>query len=161
MKKVFRAANRNRMALLVHAHADVNLHRPYGASQARVFLTQLLPEAPDVIVVLAHMAGAGSFETATQEAAAVYGDSLTRQDTGVRNLYFDACVSANDAEALQLAQFIRKVGVSRVFYGSDAPVTGNFPINALERWHRFPLAPEEFRAVETNVAPFLKPSPPR
>ncbi len=155
MKKVFRAANRNRMALLIHAHANVNFKRPYGAREARVFVEQLLPDAPDVVVVLAHMAGAGAFESTTQEAAAVYAEALARQDPRVRNLFFDACVSASETEAPLLAQFIRRVGVSRVFYGSDAPVTGNLPLNALERWHKFPLTSEEFRTIESNVAPFL------
>jgi len=155
LKRVFRAANRNRMAILVHAHANVNLRRPYGAAQARVFLEQLLPEAQDIAVVLAHMAGAGGFDESTQRASGVYADAIAHHDARVRNLYFDACISASAEEAPLLAQRIREIGVSRVFYGSDAPVKGNLPAEALDRWHKFPLTPEEFHAIETNVAPFL------
>lgn len=158
LKKVFRAANRNRMAILVHAHANVNLKRPYGAPQARVFLEQLLPEAPDVAVVLAHMAGAGGFDEATQQASAVYANAIARHDLRVRRLYFDACLTATAAEAPLLAQRIREIGLSRVLYGSDAPIRGNYPADALDRWHSLPLTAAEFKAIETNVAPFLRPA---
>jgi predicted TIM-barrel fold metal-dependent hydrolase len=157
LKEVFRAANRNRMAILVHAHANVNLNRPYGAPQARVFLEQLLPEAPDVTVVLAHMAGAGAFSESTQKASAVYAEAIAQYDARVRNLYFDACIAATAAEAPLLAQRIREIGVSRVLYGSDAPIKGNYPADALQRWHSLPLTATEFRTIETNVAPFLQP----
>jgi predicted TIM-barrel fold metal-dependent hydrolase len=159
LKRIFRAANRNRMAIVVHAHANVNLNRPYGSREARIFLDQLLPETPDSTVVLAHMAGAGEFDQSTQQASAVYVEAITRHDPRVRNLYFDACISATAAEAPLLAQRIREIGISRIFYGSDAPVKGNFPIDALARWHKFSLTAEEFSSIETNVAPFLRPDP--
>ena len=157
LKRVFRAANRNRMAILVHAHANVNFNRPYGSREARVFLEQLLPETPDITVVLAHMAGAGGFDESTQQASAVYAAAIARHDPRVRNLYFDACISADAAEAPLLAQRIREIGVFRIFYGSDAPVKGNLPADAVARWHKFPLTAEEFRLIETNLAPFLPP----
>lgn len=93
LKHVFRAASRNRMTILVHAHANVNFRRPYGAAQARVFLEQLLPEAQDIAVVLAHMAGAGEFDESTQRASGVYAEAIAQHDPRVRNLYFDACIS--------------------------------------------------------------------
>jgi predicted TIM-barrel fold metal-dependent hydrolase len=158
LKRVFRAANRNRMAILVHAHANVNFNRPYGAPEARLFLEQLLPETPNITVVLAHMAGAGGFDESTQQASAVYAQAIARHDPRVRNLYFDACISANAAEAPLLAQRIREIGVSRIFYGSDAPVKSNSPADALARWHQIPLTAEEFRSIEKNLAPFLQPS---
>ena len=155
LKQVFRAANRNRMAILVHAHSNVNFNRPYGAREAHVLLEQLLPEAPDITVVLAHMAGAGGFDESTQQASAVYAEAIARHDPRVRNLYFDACISATAIEAPLLAQRIREIGVSRIFYGSDAPVEGNLPVDAIARWHALPLSADEFRSIETNVAPFL------
>ena len=158
LKRVFRTANRNRMAILVHAHANVNFKRSYGSREARIFVEQLLPETPDITVVLAHMAGAGDFEQSTEQALAVYADAIVRHDPRVRNLSFDACISVNAAEAPLLAQRIREIGISRILYGSDAPVKGNFPADALARWHKIPLTAEEFRSIETNLAPFLQPS---
>lgn len=161
LKRAFRAANINRMAILVHAHANVNLNRPYGTHEARVFLEQLLPEIPDITIVLAHMAGAGRFDESTQLASAVYAAAIARHDPRVRNLYLDACISADAAEAPLLAQRIREIGVSRIFYGSDAPIEGNRPAEALARWHKLTLTAEEFRSIEANLAPFLQPLPRR
>jgi predicted TIM-barrel fold metal-dependent hydrolase len=160
LKLVFRTANRYRMAILVHAHANVTFNRPYGSREARIFLEQLLPETPDITVVLAHMAGAGEFEKSTQQASAIYAEAIARHDPRVRNLYLDVCIAANGDEAPLLAQRIREIGISRIFYGSDAPLKGNFPADALARWHEIPLTAEEFRTIETNVAPFLQPSRP-
>jgi len=157
LKEVFRAANRNRMTILVHAHANVNLKRPYGAPQARVFLEQLLPETPDIAVVLAHMAGAGDFGESTQQALSVYANAIAKHDARVRKLYFDACLTATAAEAPLLAQRIRQIGLQHILYGSDAPIKDNYPADALQRWRSLPLTAAEFSAIETNVASFLPP----
>ena len=45
LRRVFRAANRYRMAIAVHMRASISRKRPYGAAQARVFLEQVLPVA--------------------------------------------------------------------------------------------------------------------
>ena len=62
VRRVFRAANENHMAIVVHMHANIDHHRPYGAKEARIFLEQLLPEAPDVVVQIAHLAGGGGYD---------------------------------------------------------------------------------------------------
>ena len=59
VRRVFEAANRHRMAIVVHMRTSLDLGRRYGADAARVFLSQLLPAAPDVPVQIAHLAGAG------------------------------------------------------------------------------------------------------
>src|SRR5687768_5959340 len=59
LKAVFRAANANRMAILIHIRASFSLNRPYGAEQARLFLEQLMPLAPDIPVQIAHLASSG------------------------------------------------------------------------------------------------------
>src|SRR5216684_5946043 len=46
--RVFQAANKNRMAIVVHMHPSVTRHRPYGAKEARIFLNDVLPAAPDI-----------------------------------------------------------------------------------------------------------------
>ncbi len=51
------------MAILVHAQANMNFNRSYGSREARFFLEQLLPETSNITVVLAHMAGAGGFDS--------------------------------------------------------------------------------------------------
>src|SRR5688500_15871390 len=47
LKAIFRAANANKMAVVVHMRASFSLERPYGAEQARSFIDNLLPLMKD------------------------------------------------------------------------------------------------------------------
>ena len=160
VRQVFRAANELGMAIVVHMHANIDHHRPYGAKEARIFLKQLLPEAPDVTVQIAHVAGGGGYDDpAIDEALTVFVEAIERKDPRMRNVYFDACGIAipgmwEDKAGLMVKR-IRQIGISRVLYGSDAATPDNLPKDALQRWHRLPLTQEEFRRIESNVAPYL------
>lgn len=57
LQRVFKAADAHGMAIAVHLHANISQHRPYGAAQARIFLTQVMPQAPHVVIQIAHLAG--------------------------------------------------------------------------------------------------------
>ena len=75
VRRVFRAANDYRMAIVVHMRASVTEKLPYGRDEAEIFLSELLPAAPDVVVQVAHLAGAGSWEDeGTQQAIAVFAE---------------------------------------------------------------------------------------
>ena len=160
VRRVFRAANRHRMAITVHMHANIDHHRPYGAKEARIFLEQLLPEAPDVTVQIAHLAGGGGYDDpTTDEALSVFIDAIERKDSRIKNVYFDVCGIAIpgmwEDKADLIVQRIRQIGIERILYGSDAAVPGNLPKETLLRWHKLPLTQEEFQRIETNVAPFI------
>src|ERR1044072_4021759 len=58
LRRVFRVANANGMAIVVHMRT--RRANPYGMAQALVFLDELLPAAPDVPVQIAHLCGGGS-----------------------------------------------------------------------------------------------------
>ena len=65
------------MAIVVHMHANIDHHRPYGAREARIFLEQLLPEASEVTVQIAHLAGGGGYDDpATDAALAVFAEAI-------------------------------------------------------------------------------------
>ncbi len=160
VRQVFRTANRHGMAITVHMHANIDHHRPYGAKEARVFLDQLLPEAPDVIVQIAHLAGGGGYDDpAVDEALSVFTEAIERKDPRMKNVYFDVCGIAIagmwEDKADLIARRIRQIGTQRILYGSDAAVPGNLPSETLQAWHKLPLTPEEFRSVENNIAPYV------
>jgi len=159
LRRVFHAADANHMTIAVHMHANVDHHRPYGAKEARVFLEQLLPQAPNVAVQIAHLAGSGGYDDATDAALAVFVEAIERGDPRVRNVWFDACGIAIpgmwERNADLIARRIRQIGVKRVLYGSDAAAVDNLPKEALARFHKLPLTQQEFRTIERNVAPWL------
>ncbi len=163
LKEVFRAANRHRMAIAIHLRASISLKRPYGETQARAFLTQLMPQATDIVVQVAHFAGAGPGyeDPPANEVMRVFAEAAARRDPHTRNLYFDvASIATPDISpehAREMVARIRMVGVDRILYGSDAATPGNMkPVDAWAAFRALPLAPEEIAAIAGKVAPYLQ-----
>ena len=163
LKRVFAAANGHRMAIAVHMRASISKQRPYGADQARIVLEQLLPAADRVTVQVAHMAssGPGYDDPPGQEAMAVLAEAVAKGDRRTRNLWFDLTSNAageNSPEVTaKLVALIRKAGVKRVLFGSDAAIAPNVPPG--EAWatvRRLPLTPAELATIAGNVPPYLR-----
>lgn len=161
VRKILAAANGYRMAIVVHMRTSIDNGRKYGAEQARVFLNDLLPAAPDVSVQIAHLAGAGGYETATAAALGVLADASEKHDARMKNVWFDAAVVVRPGmspEDLQrIAARIRQIGVERVLYGSDAATNpAASPRAGWEAFQRLPLTEAEFRAIAGNVTPYMR-----
>lgn len=163
LRRVFRAANERRMAIVVHMRASFNLKLRYGRDEALVFLNQVLPEAPDVVIQIAHLGGGGGpNDQASYEALEVLASAVSTGDPRTRLLYFDVTgigllPKMTPDEAAMFVMRIRQLGVQRILYGSDAASGGNPPPR--EQWEGFrklPLTDQEFRAIAANVAPYLQ-----
>jgi predicted TIM-barrel fold metal-dependent hydrolase len=163
LKQVFGAANAHHMAIVVHMRASISRQRPYGAAQARVFLEQLLPQAPDVPVQVAHFAGTGPGydDPPSDEAMAVLAEAAGRHDPRTRQLWFDVASLADRditrANADLLVRRIRQAGVERILYGSDSAVGDNLrPREAWAAFRRLPLTEAELARIAANLAPYLR-----
>ncbi len=162
LRQVVAAANRHGMAILVHMRASVTMKRSHGADRARVMLDEILPAAPDVPFVIAHLSGAGSFEVpGTPDALAVFADAIERRDPRVARIYFDVSGVAGlgpwRERAPQIAAIIRRLGVERVLYGSDGAGPPNeTPAMMWASFRELPLTEREIAAIAGNVAPFMK-----
>lgn len=161
LQRVFRAADANRMAIAVHAHANFNKRRPYGRAEAQIFLDSILPFAPNVTVQIAHLAGAGGYDDATDSAAAVYADAIAVHDQRTAHLYFDVSGITGIEELApelrdRLVRRMRQIGFDRLLYGSDGAVAGHGPREYWASFKTLPLTATELRALATNVAPYLR-----
>jgi predicted TIM-barrel fold metal-dependent hydrolase len=163
LSRIFRAANKHHMAIVVHLRASISRKRPYGAAQARIFLEQLLPLVPNTNVQLAHLAGTGPGyeDPPSDEAMAVLAAAVERHDPRTRHLWFDiaTCVDQNisTANAALVAKRIRQVGVKRILYGSDAAAGDNLrPRESWAAFRRLPLTEAEVKQIADNVAPWLR-----
>jgi predicted TIM-barrel fold metal-dependent hydrolase len=163
LSRIFRAANAHHMAIVVHMRASISKKRPYGATQARVFLEQLLPLASNIDVQVAHLAGTGPGydDPPAQEAMAVLAEAVERHDPRTRRLWFDvaSCVDVDisPANAALVVKRIRQVGVKRILYGSDAAAGSNLrPRESWAAFRRLPLTEAEFRQIAKNVAPYFR-----
>ena len=119
LRRVFRAANQHRMAIVAHLHANIDHQRPYGAKEARIFLEQLLPETPDITVQIAHLAGGRGYDDpAVDKALSVFVEAILRKDPRMKNVYFDACGIAIpgmwEDKADLIVKRIRQIGINRV-----------------------------------------------
>lgn len=72
--------------MIVHMRT---LERAYGRRDAQIFLRDILNEAPDVLVQIAHAGGWGGFGTETDAAFAVFAEAASAGDPRLRNVYFD------------------------------------------------------------------------
>jgi predicted TIM-barrel fold metal-dependent hydrolase len=157
LRRFFRAANDRRLAIVAHLWT---MDRSYGRRHSEILLNRILPEAPDVPVQIAHMAGAGRY--AYDDALAVFADAVTAGDPRVRNVYFDLATvvteSQSDSTLALIARRLRQVGLQRVLFGADTP-TFERPA-PLQAWatirRRLPLTDDELRIVAGNVAPYMR-----
>jgi predicted TIM-barrel fold metal-dependent hydrolase len=163
VKRVFRAANGYRMAIVVHMRASFTAKLPYGRAEALVFLNELVPAAPDVVIQIAHLAGGGApGDPGADNALSVFIEAIARNDPRTRQLYFDASgvwpnAKTTREEAAAMATRIRQLGVEHVLYGSDGATAGNLtPREGWEAFTRLPLTAEEFRTIAGNVPPYLR-----
>ena len=130
--------------------------RPYGKEDAEIFLREVLPEAPNVPIQIAHLAGWGGYDEAADEAAAVFADAIAKKDPATKNLYFDITTivfpgtPADDRR--RIAQRIRQLGVRRVVYGSDLGDPRQGWIDVLRN---LPLTESEFAIIARNATPYL------
>jgi hypothetical protein len=136
--------------------------RPYGERQARVFVDELLPAAPEVTVQIAHLAGAGGFDDPlVDQALGVFIAALAKKDSRLDRVYFDVSGMAGlggwkDKAAL-IATRIREIGVGRILYGSDGAAGGNLaPREAWAAFRELPLTEDEIRTFASNLAPYLR-----
>jgi predicted TIM-barrel fold metal-dependent hydrolase len=162
VRKVFDAANQHRMAIAVHMRASISRKMAYGRDEARIFLNDLVPAAPDVPIQIAHLAGAGGYDDPlVDQALSVFVEAIEKGDPRAKQLYFDvtsvALPDATADRASLLARRIRQLGPERILYGSDAAAGGNLPPR--EGWAAFrklPLTEAEFEIIAGNVAPYMR-----
>lgn len=154
VRAVFRAANELRLPILAH----VATREGYGREHAEIVVNRILPEAPDVPVIIAHLWGGGALSAS---ALAVYADAVSSGHPTAKNLYFElaqaSLVADSDEQYELLARRMRQIGLQRIYYGSDGPQFGGAPPRAV--WKHFrknmPLTDDELKVIANNVAPFV------
>jgi predicted TIM-barrel fold metal-dependent hydrolase len=161
LRQVFRAANDRRMAIVVHLRPSPP--RAYGAEDATMFLREIVPAAPDVPIQIAHLAGTGPGwnDPRANEALSVFADAVANKMPGTERLLFDVTtrvdlnISLEDAK--DAAAQMRKIGLDRILFGSDAATGGNLPPRqAWAALRQLPLNDAEIQLIANNVAPYLR-----
>ena len=158
-KRFFRAANTHGLAVVMHTR---------GAMQP--FIDEVLPEAPDVPIQIAHMTG-------SLRDLDLFADAIEAGKPGTRNLYFDwtqalpieglwgygpseglSGTTSREVKA-RLVELMRRVGMNRILFGTDMPLAWN--PSPREWWRKtvltLPLTDDELRDIADNLPPYVRP----
>lgn len=160
MQQLFDLAARRKAPILVHMRARGGTN--YGAEDARLFLDHLVPRAPGLEVIVAHLGVAGpGYGAQGDEVLAVFAEAAERGDPRLRNLYFDVATNVTAGttpeEGALIAKRIRQLGAGRVVYGSDLSPPGGSIAAGWEIFRtRVPLTPAEIRTIAGNRLRFAR-----
>lgn len=160
LRAVFSLANASGLAIAIHLANT----RSYGADDVKVFLAEIATAAPDVPIQIAHLWGGGRFSSGALDA---FANAVQTRAPGTSNLWFDmaeaplmAAYEGDDSAmaAQAIAAAIRKIGPSRILFGSDIAIAGHKAPKAA--WAQFlesiPLTDVEFQIIAGNAAPYLR-----
>ncbi|MGX7896647.1 amidohydrolase family protein [Tsuneonella sp. HG222] len=153
IREVALLAERNRAPVLIHMRARGG--QDYGAQDARLFLDEIVPAAPNVDIIVAHLAYAGPGYSPEDSAMAEFAQRLATARPAWRRVWFDVATDVvgdtTPEVAGQIADRLRAVGLGRILYGSDLTAPGG---SIGEGWaifrRRMPLTEAEFRRITSN-----------
>ena len=160
MQEVFTLAQRRRAPVLVHMRARGGTN--YGAEDAQLFLDKIIPTAPGIEIIVAHLGASGpGYSPQHDEVMAVFGAAAERKDPRMKNVYFDVASNVTDeitpADAALVAQRIRQVGLKRVLYGSDLTAPGGSISKGWEIFRtKVPLTTAELQQIANNRTRFAR-----
>lgn len=156
---VFAEANRLGLALLVHL-------RPAGSyNEAHIdrIIAEVLPQAPDVVIQLAHAGGGGGLDDPTLLALERFCGAIADQRPGTRGLVFDLAAvlvhdagdSANVKRLGRFAAVARSTGLDRFLIGSDWPTLCSPLEHSALLLSQMPFDEAEWAVLARNRAGYL------
>lgn len=156
LRGVFRLANARRFPIVAHMRT---LDKGYGRIDAGIFLRDILSEAPDIPVQIAHLAGWSGYGPETEQALEVFADAIAAGDTRTANVYFDLTTIApigSDSLRVAIVERLRRIGIQRLLFGIDL---ADSAAQMRERWlqfTQFPFTADELQMIAGNVAPYMR-----
>ncbi len=165
------AANQARMPLVIHLRGAA----PFNRENISTFISEVLSQAGDLPVQIAHGGSFGGIDAATLEALQLYGEAIANHAPGTANLVIDlSAVAQVDLSSLEgmpkegieahtadewreiYVAEMRKIGLDRFVMASDWPaITPPAEYFANER-KTLPVTDEEWAALCNNLAPYLR-----
>jgi predicted TIM-barrel fold metal-dependent hydrolase len=176
LAEVFKRANALHLVIVIHLRTQ---RADYGREDAQIFIDRVLPKAPDVPVQIAHLAGWGGYDQATDGALSAFVDRVAGITRGRDNVYFDvsavvravrggggASKTSSDSGSAgkdrwpekryaRLVGRLRTLGREHILFGTDWPDwTPRSYAADLEK--NLQLTADELHTLLSNRAPWLK-----
>lgn len=165
LAKVFEAASRHELAIVIHLWTR---NPDYGSKDVNAFADNILPQARNVPVQVAHLGGPGTFSEVTSRVAETFSELAATNKPLYENLYFDlAAVPMNPQRATsekqrnrinalnnKLAELIKKLGPGQVLWGTDW-IAG--PASVYQGKLNALSLPDSLRKkIDVNTAPYFQ-----
>lgn len=160
IQELFALAQRRSAPILIHMRARGGTD--YGAEDARLLLEKVVPHAPDVEIVVAHLgASSPGYPAQNDEVMAVFAEAAARQEPRMEHLFVDVSANVSEeltpADAALVVQRIRQLGAHRILYGSDLSVPGGTIRRGWEIFRtKLPLTEDELQQIMSNTTRFAR-----
>jgi predicted TIM-barrel fold metal-dependent hydrolase len=159
LARVFGIAHSFDMPVIIHARAG----GAFELKETHRLIDEVIAQAGDTVVQVAHGGGGGGLDEATLDALKVYSEAIERGAPGTRNMMFDlAAVLVRDrADPLSIsllarfADLVRRIGLQRFLMASDWPSV--FAPQEHNEWleSQIPLTADEWRVILANRAAYF------
>ncbi|WP_240338934.1 amidohydrolase family protein [Novosphingobium sp. BW1] len=152
LASVFEMAHRTGLAVMIHMRTRAE---DYGARDVETFVRDVLPQAGDTPVQIAHAAGWGGIDAPTLSALGAFAAAIETDRDRFAHVTFDLAAvwdedtAAEDLEAL--AALIRRIGPEHFVAASDFPFVGHLADYYAKVYPRLPLTCAEWTAIRTNT----------
>ncbi|MGD8930850.1 MAG: amidohydrolase family protein [Lysobacterales bacterium] len=159
LRALFEVLDAHAMPAIVHLR---NRDPDYGYEDAANFIEQVASQAPHVPLYIAHLAGWGGFDPATDAALQAFLDAFQRGVLDRERVWFDIAaivhpsILATGLEAVPAR--LRQIGLDHVLFATD----WDRPVDAdriAEYRAAVPLTDAEWSQVLSNQAPYFNRSP--
>ena len=157
---IFALGNRLRAPILSHLRARGGAD--FGAPDAQLFLDLLMPRAPDIDIVVAHLgASSPGYSDQNDAVMGVFAGAAERGDPRMRRIYFDVAANitneATAADGAIVARRIRQIGATKFLYGSDLTPPGGSIRSGWDIFRsKIPLTEAEVQAIAANHLSFMR-----
>jgi predicted TIM-barrel fold metal-dependent hydrolase len=155
------AAERRKVAaVLAEAaaeHLPIVIHiggGAFNASDAELFIREVLPSAGDSRVQIAHAGGGLPLHDGNHVAVLrTFADHIVQDDPRTSHVLFDlSYVPAPHESGTALTEQIRRIGIKRFLFGSDYNVLT--PKEEINNLGKLGLTKEEWETLRANCAPW-------
>lgn len=162
LKSVFREANEQNLAIIAHIFTR---NPDYGSKDVSIFIDELMPEAPDIPVQVAHLGGPGTYSEVTRDVADRFIEAVKSENPLLDNVYFDLAEvplqpgskdENDDFDKLnqKLAEQVRDLGAEKVLWGTDW-IAGPQSVY-LSKLQSVALPDSLWKQIRKNRAPYVR-----
>ncbi len=152
---VFRAGAAAHMPIMIHMRTRA---KDYGARDVHRFVDDVLPQAGDNPVQIAHAAGWGGVDNNTLAALGAFADAIEADRTRFDHVWFDLAAMWNDdtpvSDLVKLVVLIRRIGPAHFLPASDWPFSRDLAHYYAQTYCRLPLTRAEWATIRSNSAPY-------